>query len=69
MQKALSCVKRFVHCRTGSLEIDSWMENASLIVHCRTGSLEIQEKKIMAKKKVHCRTGSLESLGIVGSTL
>ena len=29
-----------IHCRTGSLEMDSFAERVGLGIHCRTGSLE-----------------------------
>ena len=50
----------YVHCRTGSLEIekDEWIDKAQ--VHCRTGSLEMSNDRSRCVVRVHCRTGSLE---------
>jgi len=51
---------RWVHCRTGSLEIFKAYFKTYYIVHCRTGSLESYNPKQLKDKEVHCRTGSLE---------
>ncbi len=53
-------VRRVVHCRTGSLEIELFALFHHHSVHCRTGSLEILDHIDGAYSVVHCRTGSLE---------
>ena len=54
-------VVRAVHCRTGSSEIDNFVDLAVHKVHCRTGSSEKQERNLCRNTNVHCRTGSSET--------
>ena len=49
-----------VHCRVGSLEIDSFDGFYDGVVHCRVGSLEIRQFLTELEGGVHCRVGSLE---------
>ena len=39
--------KKYVHCRTGSLETKPPQHLSQYSVHCRTGSLEISEQYIL----------------------
>ena len=50
-----------VHCRVGSLEINSSIDETPPIVHCRVGSLEITYQAANGLLSVHCRVGSLEN--------
>ena len=56
-------VERFVHCHTGSLEIDIAETRLSQSVHCHTGSLEKVTTDLKNQASVHCHTGSLEISG------
>ena len=49
-----------VHCRIGSLEVNSLADSSLEEVHCRIGSLEVIPYTNNSRTHVHCRIGSLE---------
>ena len=60
MQAIERKVGGWIHCRTGSLEIDKPDILHQIIIHCRTGSLENVDHAVSRSSYIHCRTGSLE---------
>ena len=61
MRKDCGGLRRFDHCRIGSLEINCRNDRTIASDHCRIGSLETLRFFQENAERDHCRIGSLEN--------